>query len=197
MRLTCQNSLKPEGRVFRGWLVLWLVISALLTPGIIRAEEAASEAEVKAAFIYNSIKFTEWPQTAFANDNAPIRIAVIGDDEFTETLKTLLKDKKGHGRSFEVKKIVNPADAKGVHILYCPSSETKKFAQYYDVVKKSPVLTIGESAQFLDAGGIINLIIEDQLRFEIHPEAAESANLVISSRLMRLAKTVKRGEVKK
>jgi len=85
-----------------------------------------------------------------------------------------------------------------MHILFVPNAETKKFPQYYDVIKKTPVLTIGESGQFLDAGGIINLLIEDdQLRFEIHPEAAEAGNLVISSRVMRLAKTIKKGEAKK
>jgi len=162
------------------------------------AEEAVSETEAKAIFIYNCARFTEWPQNAFANDAAPIRLGVVGDEEFTTKLAALLKDKKAHGRAFEVKRIANPSDVKGTHILFVPNSETKKFPQYYDVVKKTPVLTIGESGQFLDAGGIINLGIEDdQLRFEIHPEAAESANLVISSRLMRLAKTIKRGEVKK
>src|SRR4051812_17351283 len=109
MRLTCQNSLKPERGVFRGWLLLLMAMSSLLIPGVIGAEEAASEAEVKAAFIFNSIKFTEWPQTAFPNDTAPIRIAIIGDDEFTDTMKALLKDKKAHGRSFEVKRITSPA----------------------------------------------------------------------------------------
>jgi hypothetical protein len=197
MRLTCHTSPKPERRVHHGWLMLLMVLGSLIAPGTFGADEVASEAEVKGAFIYNCIKFTEWPQTAFPNDNAPIRIAIVGDDEFTETIKTMLKDKKAHGRSFEVKKIVTPADAKGVHVLFCPNSETKKFGPYYDIVKKTPVLTIGESGQFLDAGGIINIIIEDQLRFEIHPEAAESANLVISSRLMRLAKTIKKGEAKK
>ena len=61
-----------------------------------------------------------------------------------------------------------------------------------DAVKKLPVLTIGESEEFLDLGGMINFVLEDtQLRFEINTESAEKVKLVISSKLLRLAK--KRG----
>ena len=57
-----------------------------------------------------------------------------------------------------------------------------------------PVLTVGESTQFLDLGGIINFVFQDtQLRFEINQDAAEQAKLVISSKLMRLAKSVRKG----
>jgi hypothetical protein len=197
MRLTCQNDSKPGARAYRTWLMLLLLLSAFLPPRIYGAEEA-TEQDVKAAFVFNAVKFTEWPQNAFSSETAPIRIAVIGEEDFAAKLSALLKDKKAHGRSFEVKKINTPADAKGVHVLYCPNAETKRFGQFYDFIKKTPALTIGESGQFLDAGGIINLLIEDdQLRFEIHPEAAEAGNLVISSRVMRLAKTIKKGEAKK
>jgi len=57
------------------------------------------------------------------------------------------------------------------------------------VTRKSPVLTIGESEQFLDAGGMISFVFEDaQLRFEVNPESAQKARLEISSKLLRLAK---------
>ena len=67
-------------------------------------------------------------------------------------------------------------------------------AQILDATRKSPVLTIGESEQFLDAGGMINILFEDtQLRFEVNPDAAERAKLVISSKFLRLAKRIKKG----
>src|SRR6266436_5485057 len=152
---------------------------ALLFLSPVGGNAAVSETDVKAAFLYNCAKFVEWPKEAFAAENAPIQIAVIGDDEFATKLKSLLSDKKAQGRSFEVKKISN--------------SETRRLPQILDAAKKSSVLTIGETEQFLDLGGMINLFFEDaQLRFEVNADAAEKAKLVISSKLLRLAKRVKK-----
>lgn len=153
------------------------------------AAPQASEAEVKAAFLYNFAKFVEWPTNAFTSDAAPLRVAVFGDDEFTTKLSMLLSDKKAHGRSFEVKKITNPQDAKNFHMVFVGSAESKRALLVLEAVKKSPVLTIGETDEFLDYGGMIMFYFEDaQLRFDINPEPAEKVKLVISSKLLRLGK---------
>ena len=154
---------------------------------------AVSETDVKAAFLYNCAKFVEWPKEAFASESAPIQIAVIGDDEFAAKLKSLLSDKKAQGRSFEVKKISNPQEVRNFQMVFISNSETRRLPQILDAAKKSSVLTIGETEQFLDLGGMINLFFEDaQLRFEVNQDAAEKAKLVISSKLLRLAKRVKK-----
>jgi len=157
-----------------------------------RAAATASETEVKAAFLYNFVKFVDWPAEAFASDTTPFRVAVFGDEDVTGKLKVLLSDKKAHGRSFEVKRVFNPQDAKNSQIVFITAPESKRSMLILDAVKKLTVLTIGESEEFLDLGGVINFVFEDtQLRFEINPEPAEKVKLVISSKLLRLAK--KRG----
>lgn len=167
-----------------------LLAAVLFVVGVMRSEGAAfSEAEVKAAFVYNLAKFVEWPTNAFPSEAAPLRVGVFGDEEFTAKLTTLLADKKAHNRAFEVKRIVNPQDAKNFHIVFIPSAESKRGLLVLDAVKKAPVLTVGESDEFFEYGGMINLYFEDgQLRFEINAEAAEKAGLVISSKLLRLNK---------
>ena len=163
----------------------------LLMLAIPRAQGAAtaSEAEVKAAFVYNFAKFVEWPADAFPSPTAPLRFAVFGDEEFTAKLSSLLSDNKAHGRSFEVKRIINPQEAKNYHMVFVTSAESKRALLVLDAVKKSPALTIGESDEFLDYGGMIMFYFEDaQLRFDINPEPAEKVKLVISSKLLRLGK---------
>src|SRR5467141_724797 len=122
-----------------------LASAALLSPGAIASQAAVPETDVKAAFIYNCAKFVEWPKEAFASETAPIQIAVIGDDDFAGKLKSLLSDKKAQGRSFEVKKISNPQDAKNFQIVFISSSETRRLPQILDAARKSSVLTIGET----------------------------------------------------
>jgi len=149
----------------------------------------APETELKAAFLYNFAKFVEWPAEAFSSETAPIQLAVFGDEDFGAKLRVLLNDKKAHGRSFEVKTITNPQEAKNFRIVFVASSEARRAPQVLEATRKSPVLTIGESEQFLELGGMINFVFEDaQLRFEVNPEAAQKAKLEISSKLLRLAK---------
>lgn len=154
-----------------------------------RGAATASETEVKAAFIYNFVKFVEWPPEAFAGETAPLRIAIFGDDDVTARLKALLSDKKAHGRSFEVRRVYSAQEAKNSQIVFITGSESKRTLMILDAIKKLPILTVGESEEFLDLGGMINFVLEDtQLRFEINTEPAEKVKLVISSKLLRLAK---------
>ncbi len=166
-----------------------LPILLLLFGTLIGRGATVSETEVKAAFLYNFAKFVEWPAEAFSSETAPIQLAILGDEDVTAKLKTLLSDKKAHGRSFEVKRIINPQDAKTCQMVYVTSAENRRAFQVLEATRKLPVLTIGESDQFLDLGGMINFVFEDtQLRFEINSEAAERVKLEISSKLLRLAK---------
>ena len=66
------------------------------------AEVAApSEAELKAAFIYNFIKFTEWPAEEMAKTSEPFIIGMFGKDPFGAAL-----DKTVEGDSFHQKPVV-------------------------------------------------------------------------------------------
>ena len=168
----------------------WLLVVQLLFLGTTLGHGATvSPADVKAAFLYNFAKFVAWPAEAFPSETAPIQLGVFGDEEFGAKLKSLLSDKQAHGRSFEVKTFSNPQEAKNFQMVFVAGSETRRSSQVLEATKKLPVLTIGESEQFLDAGGMINFVVEDaQLKFEVNPESAQEVKIEISSKLLRLAR---------
>lgn len=153
------------------------------------AQDAVSEEQLKAAFLYNFARFVEWPTNAFPNESTPIQLGVLGNDDFANRLSTLLKDKKAHGRSFIVKKLNGAGEVPGSQIVFVDKTESRKASQIADSVKKQPVLLVGESDDFLDNGGIINVLTDKkQLRFDIHVTNAEINNLTVSSHLLRLAR---------
>jgi hypothetical protein len=50
------------------------------------------------------------------------------------------------------------------------------------------VLTVGETDHFTESGGMINFFVEGtKMRFQINKDAASSAGLKISAKLMSLA----------
>jgi hypothetical protein len=161
---------------------------ALAAPSAARAQ-GLSEYEVKAAFLYNFTKFVEWPPSAFADGNAPLRICVLGEDPFGRSLNAVAAEGEVEGHRLMVVSQETLARAAGCQVLFVSRSERERLPQILAPLKSSPVLTVGDTKGFLDQGGIVNFILEgSRVHFEINPVAAEQAGLKISSKLLRLAR---------
>ena len=81
-----------------------------------------------------------------------------------------------------------------VMILYVGGGTAGLYPRQSRVVRGLPVLTVGDSEAFWNAGGIIAFhVSENRMRFRINLGVAEKAGLKISSQLLALASTVDRG----
>lgn len=170
-----------------------LVVALLLTvsPVMGLAESPTSlEYKVKGAFLLNFAKFTKWPADKFATDESAITIGVVGEDPFGSSLDQLVAGVTIGSRPIVLKRLKPSEDLSQCLILFIPKSVDANHVLKHAV---SPgVLTVGESDDFLDAGGVIRLLIEDKkVRFEVNLNAAQRARLTISSQLLKLARTIK------
>ena len=161
----------------------------------VQAQDAdSSEYLIKAGFIFNFAKFVEWPAAAFAQQESPIVIGVLGTDPFGATIDRIVEDKKIGTRGFVVKRFKWSKELKELRdckILFVSSSEKAHIDEIVQSVKGLPILTVGETPGFAERGGMIRFTLEDnRVRFEINVEAAREADLNISSRLLTLAKIV-------
>jgi hypothetical protein len=163
--------------------------------------EVNREYQVKAAFLYNFIKFVDWPEET-SDTNKPIIIGIIGKDSFGDAFEPI-KDKPVKDRKVIIKRFegLSQMDKSGKHpqteairecdLLFICSSEKGKLKETLDLLKDRSVLTIADMPGFLEAGGIVNFVIEEnKVGFEINVAAAENAKLKIRSQLLRLAKRV-------
>jgi hypothetical protein len=149
---------------------------------------AASEYQVKAAFLYNFTKFVEWPPSAFQNESAPFLVCIVGDNPFGEDLRQVVHGQKVGGRELMLLGKGTMADPTGCHLLFLGRSERERTAEVLAAVRDANVLTVGETEGFLEQGGVIRFTLQDgKVRFEISPEAAQRAGLKMSSKLLRLA----------
>jgi len=172
-------------------VVALFALVALSSP--IRAQEA-EEYEVKAAFLYNFAKFVEWPSQAFKTPQDPILVCVLGHTPLEHTLEQVLRGKSVEGRQFAFRQISDAEEALGCRILFVGSAQNKRFRQLCETLKPAGILTVGEAEGFAASGGVINFKLQDgRLRFEINVDAAEHAQLQISSKLLSLAQIVKTG----
>jgi hypothetical protein len=142
------------------------------------------EYQVKAAFLFNFLKFVEWPPAA---GDAPLVIGVLGHDPFEGVLEDTVRGKVVSGRRVEVRRYVRPADVKDCNILFIGRADYERVG----TPVQPGLLTVGESPGFLKSGGMVNFYLDgDRVHFEIRPEVAHAAGLRLSSQLLKLGRTL-------
>jgi len=166
-----------------------LVLISTLVAGDLRAQTSTlKEYEMKASFLYNFMKYVDWPRAGKLETTNVATIGLLGENPFGNAF-SVLENKTVNGRRLIVKRIERPEDAAQCQIVFISSSEKNRLPQILETVKTLSVLTVGETEGFADRGGIINLIAEkNNIRLEINPQAAGNAGLTISSQLLKLPK---------
>ena len=187
--------------------IIIFVLILIVTCAAVKAQSNSSkdlEYKLKAAFLYNFIKFVDWPEKKETNDNNTIIIGIIGKSNFGDAFvpvqekkvkgqKTVIQYFKSFRELEKSKNDLNNAseEMKKCHLLFICSSENDDLPDILNIVKNNNVLTVGETGDFLKTGGIINFLLEEnKVRFEINLIAARDAKLTIRSQLLRLAQRV-------
>src|SRR6185437_5808520 len=155
-----------------------------------RAQEKPTEYQIKAAFVYNFVKFVEWPPEAFASTNSPLVIGVLGKNVFGDNLEQAIQNKVINNHPLQLKVFPSVAEAGGCQVLFISASEKKHYSEILKVVRDKSILTVSESesVDFIDDGGIINFVIVDNhVRFQINNARARKVGLKMSSDLLNLA----------
>jgi len=163
----------------------------VLAPGVAAAESAE---DVKAAFLFNFARYVEWPEAAFANETAPIRLCLLSNSGFHDVLAKTVSGRSVGRRPVAVETVEGLDAAGRCQLLFLGQGASLAGADVAARLGERPVFTISDQAGFAAADGIANFILVDnKIRFEINPSAARRAGLKISSSLLRLAKLVGEG----
>lgn len=182
-RRVCSRALIFMRRVLGSFVALLILIEASGGTAL-----QPTEYQIKAVFLYNFAKFTEWPESAFPTATSPICIGVLGDDPFDDNLELTVAGKQINNRPLIIKRFTGGRRFEPCHILFVSRSDKREWPRVLETLRGSATLTVGDGLdQFCQQGGMINLIMaEKKVRFEINQRSAESAGLKISSRLLKL-----------
>jgi len=162
----------------------------LLFPSSTLAQSYVSaEARSEANAIVNFPNFIEWPLEPIAAPQTPFLLCVYGNSSLGTVLAVLTRGQRVQGRGMAVRWPRKDSELRNCQILFIGHSEQKHYAKILAVVHGTPVLTIGETANFNELGGIVEFAYEhDALLFEVNLSAARDAHLKISSRFLSLAR---------
>ena len=173
-------------------LSIILVLSIAINVSSADAQQhKPGEYDVKAAFIYNFMKFIEWPDRAFVDKHDSMNICVLGKSPFGSALD-FVREEKINNRKIIVKHYNNIHDMERCHILFISRSEEEGLTQILENLKGLNILTISDTKGFAQQGVIINFYIEEnKVQFEINQDAAKRSGLKVSSKLLSLAEIVR------
>jgi hypothetical protein len=151
------------------------------------------EYQIKAAFLYNFTRFTDWPAQSFSDAGSPIRVGTYCGGAFSAMLERLVAGRTVNGRSIVVTELADAAGARVMHAVFVCSGSDIPLPDIADAVKASPVLTVSETPRAAAGNACIEFSVDGgKVRFEVDMAASERAGLKISAQLQKLAKNVRR-----
>lgn len=195
MRLQQMAKISPLTMQRKGCLhrLAVLAVASLslgLGSNVAHASDRALEFKVKAAFLLNFARFTKWPD---ALDGNQLDVCVTSPNPFGENIDRVLKGQRSGKFTFKThilgdENSLPPGDCE---LLYV--SEDVEPQPLLEGVKGKPVLTVGETSQFIEKEGVIRFaIIGGKVRFVVNKAAAIKGGLQISSKLLKVAAGVVR-----
>jgi hypothetical protein len=169
------------------------VLIACLLGGSTAHSQDVTEPSLKAAFVYNFAKFTEWPQDVLP-PSMMFTACVLGDDAVSDALARIVKGRLLDGRAIRVIRVGVEEPLRLCHLLYVSGVTSQQLTAIVAIVKGASVLTIGDHDEFGRLGGVAHMFVENgRVRFALNLDLARRLRLELSSRMVTLASRVDDG----
>lgn len=183
-------------------IILLSVICALgiLLPVVADEDTDKNVADyrVKIAFIYNFLKFVDWPGDHSPKKTNTAKVCIAGDEGFSEYFKDFQNSHK-QNIVLDIESDVHGSNVASCNVLYVGKGQEENASSYLASARRHPVLSISEAGGFTDNGGVIEIVrvgqsvglfSKDKINLRINMRAAEEDGLVIDARLLQIAAEV-------
>jgi YfiR/HmsC-like len=168
-------------------LLLWSLSVVFLLACVPSAwADEAPEYLLKAEYLYRFAQFTEWP----AETGNTLNLCVHGTDPFGAELDAL-QGKLVERRNIVVLRNVNADALAGCQIIFVAPAAAADVPQVLEQIKGRPVLIVADTPGAARLGVTLNMsVVKGHVSFEANMQAARSARINLSSRLLRFATEV-------
>jgi hypothetical protein len=165
-----------------------LLLAALLAGAVPALAQPVPEPDMKAAFVFNFAVFTEWPQEVLGA-GAPLKVCASADAPLYAALGKL-NDKVVNGHRIAVLRLAGTS-LRSCHLLVLGGAERERWQQIRRELAGANVLTVSDDKAISADGAVIGMSVANQrIGFDIDMGAARGAGLTLSSKLLRLARSV-------
>ncbi len=170
--------------------LVYLLALGCLLPLAQPAHAESGEYQIKAAMIYNMIRFMDWPEEALPASAGQFTICVAGKGGLGPAVDGL-QGKQVKGKTVVVRHSSPVTGAAGCQVLVLSDLDKTATADLLEKTRSSVVVTVADSAGFARSGGTVGFILQNsKIRFEINQTAAQRHRIRISAQLLKLAQIV-------
>lgn len=162
-------------------LALWAGLSA----GCGYGAGGAAEYELKAAFLFNALRFMALP---LEDREEYVTVGVVGGSPMEGYLRAL-ESTPIRGKQLRVLAVSRENWAGCCRVLFFGKPSDANLARLLAKAHSANVLTVGDDAEFLRVGGMMALVaVGRQVVIEINASLARSRGVTISSQLLEIAR---------
>lgn len=152
---------------------------------------AVEEVDLKAAIVYNILLFVTWPAEASASAPGTLRFCIAAANPLSPAMKTLNGRDVG-GLKLDVTDFDTANPAKPCHAVFVDAADRIKSAGPLLEQRTHGALVLSDDPDApVDVTAILLRRNGSRLSFEINLQPARQAGVRLSSKLLRLAKTVR------
>ncbi|RDL45684.1 DUF4154 domain-containing protein [Marinomonas piezotolerans] len=149
--------------------------------------QPVDERSVKAAYIYNFLRLTEWPIPL----EQPFYLCILGRTPLDGALNKLTGQPVRSHTNIRVINVTIGDELAVCNALYFDQSQYRQIDVLMRRLMSAPILTITDVQGLADRGTMIEMSTQDnRVVFEINLRAAQQAEIHISARLLKLARHV-------
>lgn len=167
-----------------------IVVFVLFLPEYAASDQFPTEYQLKAAFVYNIIKFVEWPPDVFV-DREHINLCVYGNGKIVSALAPIEK-KKAQAKNIQISNHNDDSMLASCNVIYLAETTNLSISNFLETAQTNHSLTISDLPGFAKSGGMLELRRQkDSIKIVVNLTASSEAGLTFSSKLLSLAIIVK------
>ncbi len=156
--------------------------------------------QIKAAFIYNFLRYVDWPDSAFQTPQSPFVVGIVGTNPFENYLDRIARAKTARQRRIVIRRFRTMKEYVPCHLLFVSANPAesdglggrRRLAEAVKQTDRRPVLIVSDSTGFEKRGAAVNFFIDtsqNRIKMWIHLDVTDRAGLTVSSQLLGLQKT--------
>jgi YfiR/HmsC-like len=168
--------------------LVFCTLTQSLSKAYAEDQKAYKDDLVKAGYIYNFLKYVEWPGEKDMAHQSNIDICVLGDSPISNTSVVFKSASTDKLRLTLMEEPDWHNVARHCHVLVIGDSEAGRLPELLTVLRTQPVLTISEIDHFIELGGMIEfLTIDGRVKILVNTKPIRVSGLRIDSQLLEVA----------
>lgn len=152
---------------------------------------------VMATYLLHFARLTTFPESKPVllnkDGKAEFRILLVGEDPFGKLVDNVFEGEMVGGRPVAVRRVADSVTPlPDCHMVFLGKMESERQKDLLQELRGKPVLCLGEGAGFLDSGMVGFREEGGKVVFDVHQERILEVGMRLDSRLLRIARVVRR-----